>query len=213
MQDNLTDVCCMTSAVEALASYLKNDYCLIILDTQLSDINSMELLRTIRNTKHTPILTLTESLSIEDKTSLIRAGADACIEKPVNLDICVAQANSLIQLYIAADINYGEHNPVIHGEELIISPRYRRVTVEGTTLELTRNEFDLLYFMAGHSEQIFSCEQLYEQVWTDGAAVVVDDIVKSQIKRLRKKLALMGKDYIQNERGVGYKFVPFKRKA
>lgn len=57
--DNVTDACCMTSAIEALANYIQNEYCLVILDVQPMDTNCMELLRTMRNTKYTPILVLT----------------------------------------------------------------------------------------------------------------------------------------------------------
>lgn len=206
MQDDFTNVYYTTSAVSSLASYMEKEYCLVILDIQLSDTNSMELLQTMRQLKHTPIMALTDPMNPKEVAAIHQAGADACIEKPVNLDICVAQANSLIQLYIVNDINYGEHGPVIHGEELVIIPRYRQVTVDGKILDLTRKEFDLLYYLASHQEQIFTCRQLYEQIWSDGPAIEVNEAVKSQIKRLRRKLSLVGKNYIQNKWGVGYKF-------
>lgn len=88
--DDVTDVCCMTSAMEALADYMKNEYCLVILDVQPANANSMELLRTIRNTKHTPILVLTDPLNSEDTVTLYHAGADACLEKPFNIEVCAA---------------------------------------------------------------------------------------------------------------------------
>ena len=72
---------------------------------------------------------------------------------------------------------------------------------------MTRKEFDLLYCLASYPGQVFSLEHLYAHVWNDTSAIAVDEIVKSQIKSLRKKLAAVGKNYIQNEWGVGYKFV------
>ena len=71
--DDVTDACCIASAMEALADYMKNEYCLVILDVQPTDTNSMELLRTIRNTKHTPILVLTDSLNSKDIVTLFWA--------------------------------------------------------------------------------------------------------------------------------------------
>lgn len=205
--DDITDACCMASAMEALASYMKNECCLVILDVQPTDANSMELLRTIRNTKHTPILALTDPLNSEDIVTLFRAGADACLEKPLDIEVCAAQANALINLYVESDINHNQHKPVVHGSEFIISPRYRQVMIDGKPLELTRREFDLLHCLASSPKQVFTCEQLYDHVWGDDSAIAVDNIVKSQIKRLRKKLSQIGKDYIQTEWGVGYKFV------
>ena len=76
LRDSLTEVCCITSAVEALTSYMKQDYCLVILDIQLDDIDSMELLKTMRCTNHTPILVLTAPLTSEEIITLLNAGAD-----------------------------------------------------------------------------------------------------------------------------------------
>lgn len=138
--DDVTDACCMTSVMEALADYMKNEYCLVILDVQPADTNSMELLRTIRNTKHTPILVLTDPLNAEDIVTLFHAGADACLEKSVDIPICVAQARALIRLYFDGDNRHERHSTISFGSELIISPRYRQVMVDGKNLELTRKE-------------------------------------------------------------------------
>lgn len=207
MQDELTNVCCKASAVEALANYIKQEYCLVILEVQLSDMDNMKLLQTMRQTKHTPILVLSKSLTSEDKIALFHAGADACIEKPIIPEVCIAQAKALIQLYINADINHEQHGPVIHGEELIISPRYRQVIVDGKLLQLTRKEFDLLYHLAKSPGQIFTREQLYDHIWSDSSIIAVDEAVRAQIKRLRRKLSSVDKNYIQTEWGVGYKFI------
>lgn len=207
LQDNLTDVFCVTSTAETLADHIEKDYCLVIIDVQPSDVNEMDLLQTIRLLKHMPILALTTAISTEEEIALLHAGVDAYIKKPINMQVCKAQANALIKLYIESDINHNQYKPVIHGSEFMISPRYRQVMIDGKPLTLTRREFDLLHCLASSPKQVFTCEQLYEHVWGDDSAVAVDDIVKSQIKRLRKKLSQIGKDYIQTEWGVGYKFV------
>lgn len=207
LQDNVTNIYCMTSSTEALASYLNENYCLVILDSQLSDMDSIEMLRIMRSSRHTPILLLTDPLSPEGVVEFLHAGADTFLEKPLNMEVCTAQANTLIQRFAENDINYGQHKSVIHGSEFIIIPRYRQVIINGKSVNLTRREFDLLHYLADHPAQVFSCEQLYEQVWNNGSAVAIENIVKSQIKRLRKKLSDIGKNYIQTEWGVGYKFV------
>lgn len=209
MQNDLTDVCYMTSAIKALASYMTQDYCLVILDVHLSDVSGIELLRTIRKAKHMPILVLTDFVNTDDKLTLFEAGADACVEGTPNIAVCVAQANALINLYVGAGIHDGPHNLIAFGSELIISPRYRQVIIDGTPLELTKKEFDIFYYLATYPGQVFTREQLYDCAWNDVPAVAVDEAVKAQIKSLRRKLALMGKDYIHTERGIGYKFILF----
>lgn len=207
LQDSLTDILYMQSSIEALASFMEENYCLVILDIQLSDMNGMELLRTLRHTRHTPILVLTEPLDIDAQISLLLSGASVFLKKPINVQLCKAQANALIQLYISSEKNRSRHAPIIYGNEFVLIPRYRQVIIDGNFLELSRKEYDLLRYFAMHPNQIFSREQLYNHVWKSSSPIAVDESVKSQIKSLRKKLASAGKHYIRNEWGVGYKFV------
>lgn len=207
MRDSFTEVYCVTSTAEALVSYMKQDYHLVILDIQCADTDVIDMLRTMRNTKHTPILVLTDTLTPKEIVSLLNAGADTYLERPLNIDICIAQANALMKRYIDAEINYEHYKPIIYGSELIISPRYRQVMVNGKFLKLTRKEFDLLHYFASHPEQVFTRAQLYGHIWDDETAIAVDESVKSLIKKLRKKLAEADKNYIQNLRGIGYRFV------
>lgn len=207
IQNYSMDIYCMVSAIKAIASYMKENYCLAILDIMLKRPSDMELLQTIRNVKRIPIIVLSDSLKIEERIAFIRAGADACIEKPINWDILTAQMNSLIQLHFAATINQRQHDPIVCGDELLISLRYRQVLVDGQSLTLTRKEFDLLCCLARSPGQVFSRKQIYNLVWRSDVLLAVDETVKAHIKTLRKKLASSGKNYIQNIWGVGYKFV------
>lgn len=93
------------------------------------------------------------------------------------------------------------------GTELMINPTYRQVSLEGNWLNLTRKEFDLLYFLASSPGQVFTREQIYRNVWHGETDYHVDEAVKSSIKALRKKLNPASKEYIENVRGVGYRFV------
>lgn len=86
--------------------------------------------------------------------------------------LCVAQAHSLMQLYLDAKIADHKENPLVFGTELIINSVYRHVIIDGEPLELTRTEFDLFFYMAKHPNQIFSRQQLYRQVWGDDWASV-----------------------------------------
>ncbi len=208
MQNDYIEVNFILSKENALEYFMKNEYCLVIIFLQPSASRDMAILHTMRETKSIPIIALTLKLSLPEKITLFHAGANACLEKPVNIELCIAQANSLIHLYLDAKETDRNTYPLIFGEELIINPIYRHVIINGEPLELTRTEFDLLFYMAKHPNQIFSRQQLYRQVWGDDLGISGENTVRSHIGNLYKKLADIGKNYIQNTRGVGYKFVP-----
>lgn len=181
---------------------------LIIVDIRNLDVNGSETVCTVRKIYSMPILVLTEKVAAKNKIALFQAGAHACLEMPIDLSVCVAQADSLIQLYMEAQEKNRKHKPLNFGDELIIDPTYRQVIIDGELLELTRTEFELLYYMAGHCNQIFSRQQLYQQIWSDDLGIDGEHTVKTHIGNLKKKLTALGKGYIQNSRGIGYKFVP-----
>jgi DNA-binding response OmpR family regulator len=142
------------------------------------------------------------------KIAPFHAGANACIEKNIDLSPCIVQASSLIQLYMEARTQNQEHQTLGFGTELLIDPMYRQVIIDGEPLDLTQTEFDLFFCLAQRPCQIWSRAQLYLYVWNDDLGVNGDNMVKTHIGNLKKKLSDLGKNYIQNSRGVGYKFVP-----
>lgn len=208
MQDDTTDICGITTVADALDSFMKFEYCMVIMDLHLSEVKSLEMLRTMRAAKHTPILVLADHLEPDGKIALFHAGANAYMEKPIDVKVCAAQSEALIQLYLDSDCETKESFPLTFGTELIINPIYRQVIIDGSPVELTRTEFDLLFCLARHPGQVLSRDQLYHQVWKDDMASTGDNIVRTHIGNLRKKLTDAGKNCVQNSRGIGYKFIP-----
>lgn len=210
MQGKNTEICCAASAAEALERIIKTDYCLAIMSNQLRGISGIEMIRAIRRIQHIPIIVLAASISPNDKAALLRAGADAVMDKPVNMDLCTAQAETLIQLYTKSDIDHDDtkEGQLSFGKDLTIIPRFRQVLVDGDPLSLTRKEFDLLHYFACHSKRVFSREQLYTSVWGGSFTAGGDETVRVHIQNLRKKLETKGKHFIHNVWGVGYKFMP-----
>lgn len=166
------------------------------------------MLHIMGSTKHTPILALIPPMEKEDKIALFHTGAVVCLDKAADVEICVAQAKALIQIYLEPTAEHESRDIISYGSGLIIKPRYRQVIVDGESLELTRKEFDLLHYLARYQKQVFSRRQLYEQVWPDGVVESCDETVRVHLSTLRKKLMLMNKDLIKNVRGVGYCFIP-----
>lgn len=207
MESEFTEVCHAVSAQDILDAFAAFNFCLVIVDICLSKMDGVDILSAIRRVKSTPILALTEISNESEKVSLFHAGANAVLEKPVDMSVCAAQARSLIQLYINSSAEQIGH-PLIFGTELMIDPTYRQVIIDGNQLALTRKEFDLLLCFARHPGRVWSRTQLYNQVWSDSLGLSGENAVKVHIGNLRKKLANRGKDYIQTSWGVGYKFVP-----
>jgi len=208
MENDSTDVCCTNSPSKALDSFMKQEHCLVIMDFQLPEMKGLDVLHIMREAKHTPILVITPHINSEEKVALFQAGANAYIEKPVDITVCVAQAARLIELYESSNDRAKECYPLTFGTELIINPLYRQVIADGMALELTRTEFDLLFCLAQHPGQVWSRNQLYRSVWVDSLGAEGENTVRTHIGNLRKKFADVGKDYVQTARGIGYKFVP-----
>lgn len=208
LEKQASEVDCTALLSEALECAIKNHYCLLIIDLQMTHIGNTELIRILRVTKRTPIPALTDVLETHEKIALFHAGVCTFLEKPLDVELCIAQANALIKLYLKADKELGKSIPITFGSSLVIAPRYRKVLLQGTPIELTRIEFDLLYFMARHPGQVFSRKELYDYVWNDYYELGGDETVKSHIKALRKKIAGLGRDIIETVWAVGYRFIP-----
>lgn len=208
IQDISMDAHQSITLLGALNDFTQWPYCLIILDIPCLLAKTLDAVRIMRESGTMPILVLIEMATAKEKVALFQAGVNACLEKSVDLPVCAAQAKSLVHLYWEAQAGEQKQWPLIFGNELIINPIYRQVIIDGEQLMLTRTEFDLLFCLALHPGQIWSREQLYCHVWNDNLGLAGDNTVRTHIGNLRKKLMDIGKNYIQNTRGVGYKFVP-----
>ena len=176
------------------------------MDTQLPEYAGCEVLRVMRQTKAVPILVLSAKVDAVKRTEILQAGANVCLEKPYDLNEVLAQARSLIALCTTSTPLENQRYTIAFGTELVIDPTYWRVTLNGQQIELTHKEFLLLYCLASHREQVLSKEQLYHHVWKDDSEINLEATIKSHIRTLRQKLSPNGKNYIENVRGVGYRF-------
>ena len=210
MQGENIEFCFGKSLANGLEDVLVTEYCLLIAAIQPAKSEDIEMLRVIRNSRNMPIIVLADKMTADDKVRLFHAGANACVERPIHMAVFAAQAISLLHLYLAAKEEDRARLPLTFGSELIIDTAYRQAIVDGEPLELTCKEFELLVCLATHPCQVWSRTQLYRHVWNDTLGLNGDHTVKTHIGNLKKKLTALGKNYIQNSRGVGYRFVPPK---
>ncbi len=201
-----TEIICACTMNEALAHFITTDFCLVILDIDMSAEDDHRLLKSMRNAKATPILVLSSHIHHDEKVHAFKAGAHAYMGKPYTQEECLAQAHSLIEMYLNMNPSGKICYTLVFGNDLVIDPSTRQVFIKGKEVKFTRKEFDMLFCLASNPGQVFSREQIYDQVWDEQSAFNVDDVVKAHIKAVRQKLAETGSEYIKNVWGVGYQF-------
>lgn len=152
------------------------------MDILLSETDGMELLKLIRRIKPIPILVLSSKPGSEERIAALRAGAHGYMEKPYELDECLAHAQSLMELYAQLHTSEGRCYTLAFGMDLIIDPVRRQVALKGEPLNLTRKEFELLFCLASHAGQVLTREQLYSHVWSNENHFDVDESVPPILK-------------------------------
>lgn len=206
LQNEITEVYYALSVHDGIKQLTIHQFCLVIMDILLSETDGIELLKLIRQIKPIPILVLSSKQGSAEQIAAFRAGAHGYMEKPYELETCLAYAQSLMELYSQLHTCESRCYTLAFGMDLIIDPVRHQVTLKGDALNLTRKEFDLLFHLASHAGQVLTREQLYSRVWNYENDFDIDESVRSHIKGLRKKLAPSGKNFIQTVWGVGYRF-------
>lgn len=190
-----------------LAEEYKASLSLVILDVMMPDLDGFQVLQKIREVSNVPVLMLTAKSDEEDKVSGLRLGADDYLTKPFSINELMARVNSLVRRYTTLNQTTEVSTDIITLQGMTIDKNNRVVTVDGTMLELTGKEFDLLFFLATNKGRVFTKKQIYTQVWDDEYAFD-DSNIMSFISKLRKKIEPDPEQpfYIQTVRGVGYRF-------
>lgn len=202
-----TEVYYVLSVVEALETLIRENYQLVIMDLSLSETDGLRLLETIRELRPMPILALSAKDSTEQTVKAFTLGADDVLKKPFDLEECLARAQNLLRRAHAVGGTGEPGYTLVSGRDLVMNPLTRRAYQRGEPLDLTRREFDLLYFFVSHAGQVLSREQLYNSVWPSEADFDTEEAVRYQIKQLRKKLGASDRaPYIETVWGVGYRF-------
>lgn len=197
-----------------LAEEYKTSLSLVILDVMMPDLDGFQVLQKIREVSNVPVLMLTAKSDEEDKVSGLRLGADDYLTKPFSINELMARVNSLVRRYTTLNQTTEVCTGKITLQGMTIDKNNRVVTVNGTMLELTGKEFDLLFFLATNKGRVFTKKQIYTQVWDDEYAFD-DSNIMSFISKLRKKIEPDPEQpfYIQTVRGVGYTEEQLKEKG
>ena len=179
---------------------------LIVLDLMLPGLDGTEICRRVRARSQTSIIMLTARGEETDKIVGLGMGADDYVTKPFSPRELAARVKAVLRRAknnVEADVDH------LRFGDLRINGRTRKVEDHRGPIELTAREFDLLFHLASHPEQVFSREQLLDAVWDlefpgDASTVTVS------IRRLRSKVETdpSRPRHLKTVWGVGYKFEP-----
>lgn len=184
---------------------------LVVLDVEMPHLDGFETLAEIRRTSPVPVIMLTVRGEEEERIRGLDLGADDYVTKPFSARELVSRINAVLRR-VELSSPAGRSQRVEVDERLVVDLDKRQVFVEGEPVKLRPTEYRLLHYFVQNPGQMLSHEQLLSRVW--GPEYVDDSqLLRLYVAYLRRKLEPDPSNprYIFNERGVGYRFMNFKR--
>ncbi len=183
---------------------------LILLDIMMPDINGFEVLKKIREVNNVPVIMLTAKGEEDDRIQGLELGADDYITKPFSPRELVSRIRAVLRR--TKSFKEDQVDQIEVDDRLTIDFSRREVWVEGKKVDLRPTEYRLLYHLVQNAGWVNTHEQLLSKVW---GFEYQDEphYVRLYVNYLRKKLEKdpSNPKYILTERGVGYRFVNFRR--
>jgi two-component system KDP operon response regulator KdpE len=175
---------------------------LVITDLMMPGMSGVEVCRAIRAQARTPVLVLSVRDHERSKVEALDAGADDYVTKPFGIQELLARVRAHLRRAperSAAPIETGD---------FVVDAAAHTITVQGKLIHLTPKEFDLLSHLARHAGKVMTHRALLTAVW-GGQSAHQPEYLRVFVGQLRKKLENeTGRQYIQTEPWVGYRFIP-----
>ncbi|MDP2965660.1 MAG: response regulator transcription factor [Pelolinea sp.] len=183
---------------------------LILLDVMLPDLDGFEVLRMVREISNTPVIMLTAKGEEDDRVRGLELGADDYVTKPFSPRELVSRVKAVLR---RVEVEGAADQDVLQVDDrLKIDFSRREIFVNGQLVKLRPTEYRLLYHLVQNAGWVLTYDQILSRVW---GYEYRDEphYVRLYINYLRQKLEddPANPKYILTERGVGYRFVDFKR--
>jgi DNA-binding response OmpR family regulator len=183
---------------------------LILLDVMMPDLDGFEVLETVREVSNVPVIMLTAKGEEDDRVRGLELGADDYVTKPFSPRELVSRVKAVLRRTESASGSM--HGLIDVDERLKIDFDRREIWLEGKLVKLRPTEYRMLYHLVQNAGWVVTHDQLLTKVW---GYEYRDEphYVRLYINYLRQKLEADPSNprYILTERGVGYRFVDFRR--
>ncbi len=177
----------------------------VVLDVMLPDMDGLSVLRKLREVSpQVPVLFLTARDAVEDRVAGLTAGGDDYVTKPFSLEEVVARLRALLRRSGMAAVR---QDAVLVVGDLSLDEDSHEVRRDGTLIELTATEYELLRYLMRNPRRVLSKAQILDRVWNydfGGQA----NVVELYISYLRKKIDAGRAPMIHTMRGAGYVLKP-----
>ena len=175
---------------------------LVITDLMMPGISGVEVTRAIRSRSVIPVLVLSVREHERSKVEALDAGADDYVTKPFNIQELLARVRAHLRRAPERTAT------ALEAGDFVIDVQAHSITVQGKPIHLTPKEFDLLVHLARNAGKVMTHRALLTSIWGAQSAHQ-PEYLRVFVGQLRKKLETeTGRQYIQTEPWVGYRFVP-----
>ncbi len=186
---------------DVMASFIEEVPHLVIIDIQLPAYDGFHWCREIRSVSKVPIVFLSSRDHPMDMVMAMNMGADDYVQKPFDTDVLLAKLQALLR----RTYSYGEKvSDVMEWNGAMIDMKRSVIRLDGSEMELTKNEFFILTILVESNNKIVSRDELIRKLWDD-ERFVNDNTLTVNITRLRQKLGEFNlEEAIVTKKGLGY---------
>ncbi|MEA3401627.1 MAG: response regulator transcription factor [Armatimonadota bacterium] len=190
LRDDGHEVLTARNGLDGIGMARRHSPDLVVLDIKMPGVNGLEVCRRLRqdeNLGSVPVLFLTGFSTVEQRVEGLDAGGDDYLPKPFSTDELAARVRAILRRAGGRPEPTGDPSRIEVGA-LALERNTRRAVVDDRAVSLTPVEFDLLDHLMSHAGEVFSAEQLLQQVWGYSPGTGDGGLVRWHVKNLREKI-------------------------
>ena len=193
------------NGLEALDILMQKDIHLMILDIMMPEMDGIQTLIKLRESRNIPVILLSAKSENTDKIFGLTAGADDYVTKPFDLSELTARVKSHLRRYTRLGSMEKTDKRLTTGG-IVVDTEAKTVSVDGEDVHFTPIEYRILTLLCSNPGKVFSANEIYERVW-NGETAVNDSSIAVHIRHIREKIEINPKEpkYLKVVWGIGYK--------
>ena len=180
---------------------------IVITDIRMPDMDGLDVLSQLSGLpQEVPVIIISARDRESEKVKALDMGADDYVVKPFGVPELLARIRTTLRRSDRLQNSQDAQKDVYQIKGLVLDVARHTVTLDGTEVHFTQNEFKILELLCRHPGKVFSTEEIYRQVWNDD--IVSDNAIAVHVRHIREKIEINPKEprYLKVVWGVGYKF-------